>query len=155
MIEEEEERDGYIADPLLEIAEPGAKASGLIQKYAGRVLLITSHACAVNCRYCFRRHFPYEDSPRSLDEFQPAIDAIAEDESITEVILSGGDPLVRTDEWLAMLIEKLSAIPHLNRLARSHTVADRHSAASDAGNDRLADWKSIDAVHGGSRQSRK
>ena len=120
VIEEEDERDGYTADPLLEITERGAKASGLIQKYHGRVLLITSHACAVNCRYCFRRHFPYEESPRSLEEFQPALDAIAEDESISEVILSGGDPLVRTDEWLAMLVERLSAIPHLTRL-RVHT----------------------------------
>jgi L-lysine 2,3-aminomutase len=120
VIEEEEERKGYTADPLLEIAEPGAKASGLIQKYAGRVLLITSHACAVNCRYCFRRHFPYEESPRSLDEFQPAVDAIAEDESIREVILSGGDPLIRTDDWLAALVDRLSAIPHVQRL-RVHT----------------------------------
>jgi EF-P beta-lysylation protein EpmB len=120
VIEEEDERDGYTADPLLEITEPGAKASGLIQKYQGRVLLITSHACAVNCRYCFRRHFPYEESPRSLEEFQPAIDAIAEDESITEVILSGGDPLVRTDEWLSGLKLCLEGIPHVRRL-RIHT----------------------------------
>jgi EF-P beta-lysylation protein EpmB len=117
--EETEEREGYTADPLHEIAEP-SQASGLIQKYAGRVLLIASHACAVHCRYCFRRHFPYEEAPRSLEEFAPAIDAIAEDESITEVILSGGDPLVRTDDWLAALADRLAAIPHLKRL-RVHT----------------------------------
>jgi EF-P beta-lysylation protein EpmB len=120
VIEEGDDREGYSADPVQEIGGPAAKASGLIQKYAGRVLLITAHACAVHCRYCFRRHFPYEDSPRSLDEFQPALDAIAADESITEVILSGGDPLVRTDEWLWKLKDRLEDIPHLRRL-RVHT----------------------------------
>jgi EF-P beta-lysylation protein EpmB len=122
VIDEEEIHEGYTADPLHEISQPNAiiAPSGLIQKYTGRVLLITSHACAIHCRYCFRRHFPYESAPRSLEEFQPAIDAIADDESITEVILSGGDPLVRSDDWLASLVDRLSLIPHLRRL-RVHT----------------------------------
>ena len=99
VIEETEVREGYSIDPLLEIASPND--TGLIQKYHGRVLLIAAHACAVNCRYCFRRHFPYEETPRSLVEFEPALQTIGNDESITEVILSGGDPLARTDDWLA------------------------------------------------------
>jgi len=120
VIEETAEHEGYTADPLHEVGGLGSKTSGLIQKYQGRVLLITAHACAIHCRYCFRRHFPYEDAPRSLEEFQPALDAIADDESIAEVILSGGDPLVRTDDWLAALVDRLTTIPHLKRL-RVHT----------------------------------
>src|SRR5829696_8607045 len=118
VLEETEEREGYSVDPLLEIASPND--TGLIQKYRGRVLLIAAHACAVNCRYCFLRHFPYEETPRSLAEFEPTLQAIADDESITEVILSGGDPLVRTDEWLGAMADRLEAIPHVHRL-RIHT----------------------------------
>jgi EF-P beta-lysylation protein EpmB len=122
VIEEGEIREGYSIDPLLEIVGPHAveKASGLIQKYAGRVLLIAAHACAVNCRYCFRRHFPYDEAPRNLAEFEPVFDAIAADDSISEIILSGGDSLVRTDDWLASLKIRLEGIPHLRRL-RIHT----------------------------------
>jgi len=120
VVEETAEHEGYVADPLHEIGGSVSTVSGLIQKYQGRVLLVAAHACAIHCRYCFRRHFPYEDAPRSLDEFQPALDAIAEDESIDEVILSGGDPLVRTDDWLAALVDRLATIPHLKRL-RVHT----------------------------------
>lgn len=118
VVEETEERAGYTADPLHEITGPND--TGLIQKYRGRVLLIAAHACAVNCRYCFRRHFPYEETPRSLAEFEPALRQIADDPTITEVILSGGDPLVRTDDWLSDLKCRLEEIPHLQRL-RIHT----------------------------------
>jgi EF-P beta-lysylation protein EpmB len=95
-------------------------APGLLQKYEGRALLIATGVCAVHCRYCFRRHYPYGDEPRRLEDWQPAIDAIAGDESIHEAILSGGDPLVLTDARLAALVERLESIPHLKRL-RIHT----------------------------------
>lgn len=95
-------------------------APGLLQKYAGRALLIATGVCAIHCRYCFRRHYPYGDEPRRLDDWQPAIDALAADESIHEAILSGGDPLVLTDARLAALVERLDSIPHLTRL-RIHT----------------------------------
>ncbi len=95
-------------------------APGLLKKYNGRALLITTGVCAVHCRYCFRRHYPYAESPQQLDDWQPAIKALAADESIHEVLLSGGDPLALTDARLFALIEALEAIPHLRRL-RIHT----------------------------------
>lgn len=96
------------------------EAPGLLHKYAGRVLLIATGACAIHCRYCFRRHYPYGDEPRRIDEWEPALAAIAADPTIHEVILSGGDPLVLTDARLAALIERLDGIAHLRRL-RVHT----------------------------------
>src|SRR4029079_8099195 len=93
---------------------------GLLGKYAGRVLMVTTGACAVHCRYCFRRHFPYQTTPKSLAAWQPAIEQIEADESIREVILSGGDPLMLVDDLLAALAERLVQVPHLRRL-RVHT----------------------------------
>jgi len=93
---------------------------GLLQKYEQRVLLVTTGACAVHCRYCFRRHFPYQQVPNSPVAWQPAIDQIAADASIREVILSGGDPLTLVDDQLAELVNRLTKIPHLRRL-RIHT----------------------------------
>ncbi|MBX3421900.1 MAG: EF-P beta-lysylation protein EpmB [Pirellulaceae bacterium] len=93
---------------------------GLLHKYVGRALLITSGACAVHCRYCFRRHFPYHQAPVGPVGWQPAIQAIDQDASITEVILSGGDPLSVVDESLSQLVEQLNTITHLHRI-RIHT----------------------------------
>jgi EF-P beta-lysylation protein EpmB len=109
---------GFAIDPVRDdLAE---RQPGMLQKYRGRVLLITTGTCAVHCRYCFRRHFPYDETPRSLADWQPATDEIASDESILEVILSGGDPLTLVDATLRGLIEELAEIPHLRRL-RIHT----------------------------------
>jgi EF-P beta-lysylation protein EpmB len=116
--EEDEAPSGFSLDPLHESA--AARTPGMLQKYAGRVLLITTGACAIHCRYCFRRHFPYQDSPKSGAQWQSAIEQIADDPSIEEVILSGGDPLTLVDEQLATLIEQLKPIRHLKRL-RVHT----------------------------------
>ena len=93
---------------------------GLLQKYYGRALMVTTGACAVHCRYCFRRHFPYEQTPRSWDDWQAAIEQIESDGTLTEVILSGGDPLTLVDDLLARLANRLAEIPHLRRL-RIHT----------------------------------
>lgn len=109
---------GFSTDPVGDQA--AQRAPGLLQKYAGRALLITTGVCAIHCRYCFRRHFPYEDAPRGLEQWRPAIDQIAADPSIEEVLLSGGDPLTLTDDWLARLVDQLAAIGHLRRL-RVHT----------------------------------
>jgi EF-P beta-lysylation protein EpmB len=133
-------RKGQVADPLLRQVLPLAeelqdsacfendavgdlqaqRAPGLFQKYARRALLITTGACAVHCRYCFRRHFPYDEAPRSLRDWEPALEAIAADETLDEVILSGGDPLTLVDAHLAALAGRLAEIPHLARL-RVHT----------------------------------
>lgn len=95
-------------------------APGLLHKYHGRALMIAAGSCAVNCRYCFRRHYPYGDEPRRLDDWEPALDQLRADPSISELLLSGGDPLMLTDARLSQLIELLEAIPHLKRL-RLHT----------------------------------
>jgi EF-P beta-lysylation protein EpmB len=109
---------GFTSDPVGD--ESATLTPGLLQKYSSRALLITTGACAVHCRYCFRRHFPYSESPRSPDDWQPAIDRIAADPTIDEVILSGGDPLTLVDEHLAELARRLAQVPHLRRL-RVHT----------------------------------
>jgi L-lysine 2,3-aminomutase len=111
------EAPGYAADPLGEQA--ATRAPGLLQKYFGRALLISTAACAVHCRYCFRREFPYGDSD-TRGRWQGALQVIADDPSIEEIILSGGDPLCLTDARLRQLTEALRAIPHIRRL-RLHT----------------------------------
>jgi L-lysine 2,3-aminomutase len=116
--DELQEMPGFVADPVDDAA--ATRRPGLLQKYHGRALLITTGACAVHCRYCFRRHFPYWQGPRSLAEWRPALDEIAQDATLNEVILSGGDPLMIVDRILRQLIDELAAIPHLQRL-RIHT----------------------------------
>ncbi len=95
-------------------------APGLLHKYEGRVLLIVSGACAVHCRYCFRRHYPYSTAPKSIEHWLPALRYVRNDPSIHEIILSGGDPLTVADPQLSNLVELLDEIPHLTRL-RIHT----------------------------------
>ncbi len=106
---------GYSRDP---VGESGATnpRRGIMHKYHGRVLLIVSGGCAVNCRYCFRRHFPYNENQNSRQQWHEALDYIRADSSIEEVILSGGDPLVATDEQLQQLVEQIGAIAHVQRL---------------------------------------
>ena len=105
---------GYSVDPL---GEMNALASpGLVQKYIGRVLLLVTGGCAINCRYCFRRDFPYAESGASTAGMRAAVDAIAADSTIHEVILSGGDPLLLDDDHLHDLVQRLEAIPHVRRL---------------------------------------
>ena len=108
----------YTADPLGERA--AVRAPGLLQKYQGRALLITTSACAVHCRYCFRREFPYGEQTSEAPRWSEALDEIARDSSIEEVILSGGDPLSLSDSRLASLTDAIQRIPHVRRL-RVHT----------------------------------
>ncbi|MCW8195014.1 EF-P beta-lysylation protein EpmB [Proteobacteria bacterium 005FR1] len=109
---------GFTGDPLDENASH--PAPGLIQKYHGRVLVLVSSACAIHCRYCFRRHFPYAEHRQSRDDWQAALQAIAQDPNIGEVIYSGGDPLSASDKQLAWFTEQVSQIPHVHTL-RIHT----------------------------------
>jgi EF-P beta-lysylation protein EpmB len=109
---------GYSSDPLQEAM--ALKAPGLMQKYAGRVLLIATAACGVHCRYCFRREFPYAEHGGDASRWQQAVAAIAADTGIQEVILSGGDPLSLGNARLHTLTERLRGIAHLRRL-RIHT----------------------------------
>ena len=109
---------GYGRDPVGDM--PSLAARGLLHKYQGRVLLITTGACGVHCRYCFRRHFPYSEETARADDWREALDYLKNDTSINEVILSGGDPLSLGDERLAGLVRSLEGIPHIRRL-RIHT----------------------------------
>lgn len=109
---------GFVEDPLDEASSNSIP--GLIHKYQGRVLLTLTGACAVHCRYCFRRHFPYQDNNPGRLGWKPVLDYIAKDTGIHEVILSGGDPLLATDAVLTALCSKLEAIPHVTTL-RIHT----------------------------------
>ena len=108
---------GYCADPVDDDA--ARQAPGLLQKYAGRALLVVTGACAIHCRYCFRRHFPYAEHA-SGQRFDAALAAIKAAPDLREVILSGGDPLMLDDEVLKRLIERLERVNHLHRL-RLHT----------------------------------
>ncbi|MGE8282115.1 MAG: EF-P beta-lysylation protein EpmB [Stenotrophomonas sp.] len=92
------------------------KATGVIQKYRGRALLVTTGSCAINCRYCFRRHFDYAGENAAKGGWRDAVAVIAADPDIDEVILSGGDPLSLATSKLAELTDALAAIPHLKRL---------------------------------------
>lgn len=109
---------GDLLDPVGDLSR--TRSIGVIHKYAGRVLLIATGSCAVHCRYCFRRHFPYADELAARDEWREALALIASDAGIEEVILSGGDPLSLATHKLAHLTRELARIPHLRRL-RVHT----------------------------------
>lgn len=112
------EKSGFVQDPLEE--KKFNPLPGLLHKYHGRVLLILQGACAVNCRYCFRRHFPYEENMMGMSHWGPIIDYIAKDPSIEEVIFNGGDPLIMKDKQLAQLAREFDKIPHL-KVLRFHT----------------------------------
>jgi len=113
---ESQPQPDFSADPLDE--SQAVLAPGLLHKYHGRALMITTGVCAVHCRYCFRREYPYaEAGPHT---WNTALERLTADDSIEEVLLSGGDPLTLSDSVLADLVERLASIKHLKRL-RIHT----------------------------------
>lgn len=105
---------GYVTDPLQEAA--ANPLEGLLHKYHGRVLLTLSGACAINCRYCFRRHFPYQQNNPGRQGWLKVLEYIRGDATISEVILSGGDPLLVSESMLGDIITALSLIPHVRSL---------------------------------------
>lgn len=104
---------GYSTDPLQEQQGP---VNGLLHKYKSRVLLILKGGCAVNCRYCFRRHFPYDELTFSKRQLTDTLNYIKQNPEINEVILSGGDPLMESDKRLNDLIKEFELLPQLTRL---------------------------------------
>ncbi len=104
---------GYFTDPL---EEHDTVAEGLLHKYKHRVLMIVKAGCAVNCRYCFRRHFPYQDNSPNKQRWQSALNYIKQHPEINEVIFSGGDPLMANDQHLSWLIGEIEQIAHVKRL---------------------------------------
>lgn len=105
---------GYVTDPVGDLDSVSAR--GLLRKYEGRALVLTTGACAVHCRYCFRRNFPYGEQALTRGAEDGLIRAVAGDAGIREVILSGGDPLVLGEERLEHLLRRFAAIPHVERL---------------------------------------
>lgn len=118
LLEEGIEVDGFLVDPVGD--HLAIKTPGLLQKYQGRALLLTTGACAIHCRYCFRRHFPYGDSNPMASQWQETLAELRADHRLNEVILSGGDPLALSDTKVARIISELQQISHLKRL-RIHT----------------------------------
>lgn len=118
LAEECEDTPGFGDDPVGDRA--AMTVPGVLHKYAGRALLTATGACAVHCRYCFRRHFPYADANPAAGEWRQALDYLRADESLHEAILSGGDPLTLPDRRLREFVTQLAGIPHLARL-RIHT----------------------------------
>ncbi|HAS62523.1 MAG TPA: EF-P beta-lysylation protein EpmB, partial [Vibrio sp.] len=105
--------EGYSTDPL---DEQDNQTPGLLHKYHNRVLMIVKGGCAINCRYCFRRHFPYQDNKGSKSVWQTSLEYIQQHPELNEVILSGGDPLMAKDDELKWLIDHIADIPHIKRL---------------------------------------
>lgn len=105
---------GFNNDPVGDLAS--ATQNGILHKYHGRILLINTGSCAINCRYCFRRNFPYAELQLSRQKESAAIQTIRDTTDISEVILSGGDPLLLSDARLASLIQQLNGIEHIQRI---------------------------------------
>ena len=110
--------EGFVTDPVGDMDRRAAP--GLLHKYRGRALLVATGACAVHCRYCFRRHFPYAEESALQQGWQPALERLRADSTVSEVILSGGDPWSLSDRRLKQLTDALQTIPHVRRL-RIHT----------------------------------
>ena len=135
LIDEAVNNQNFVTDPVgdqLAITSPG-----LLQKYNGRALLLTTGACAIHCRYCFRRHFPYNESNPLASQWQQTLSTLQQESDIDEVIISGGDPLALNDQKLAQMVSELEQIPHLKRL-RIHTRLP--IVLPERINDALLDW---------------
>lgn len=104
---------GFSTDPL---DEQSSVVPGLLHKYLNRALLLVKGGCAVNCRYCFRRHFPYAENQGNKRNWQVALDYIATHPELDEIIFSGGDPLMAKDHELDWLLTQLEGIAHIKRL---------------------------------------
>jgi len=113
-LEEREKDTGYCLDPVGD--SDATVAPGVLHKYKGRALLIATGACPIHCRYCFRRHFPYSDSVVSSINLEPVIEYLTASKDISEIILSGGDPLMLSNSKLRTIINQLEGIEHLQRL---------------------------------------
>ncbi|MGD8407700.1 MAG: EF-P beta-lysylation protein EpmB [Thiohalophilus sp.] len=116
--EELQPAPGFVSDPVGDL--PAMARPGLLHKYHGRALVITTGACGIHCRYCFRRHFPYSRANPMPSRWQQVRDYLLADDSLEELILSGGDPLSLSDHRLAGLLDAVRDIPHLKRI-RLHT----------------------------------
>jgi EF-P beta-lysylation protein EpmB len=142
---------GFTADPVGDI--DSLAAGGLLHKYDGRALVITTGVCGVHCRYCFRREFPYSESGSRREDWQPALEYIQKHSTIDEVILSGGDPLTLVDQKLDELIGRIEQIRHVRRLrihSRMPIVIPQRvtpELVTRLSRSRLASWLVVHANH--------
>lgn len=116
--DEEKKVAGFVSDPVGDLQSE--ISPGVLHKYQGRVLLVTTGACPVHCRYCFRREYPYVASIPDKKYWQQTLNKIQQDDSIHEVIFSGGDPLMLSDDRLKKMCEEIASIPHVSTI-RFHT----------------------------------
>jgi EF-P beta-lysylation protein EpmB len=137
-IEETLEHPGFVRDPLQE--DVAIQTTGLIRKYRSRALLMVTGQCAINCRYCFRRHFPYGDQRLSPDDRQQVINTLHQSPELNEIIFSGGDPLAANDQLLGNWARQLDTVPHLKRL-RIHSRLP--VVIPQRVNDELLGWLSL------------
>ena len=99
--------NGYSTDPVGEVSRYNRQPA-LLEKYPGRALLVVTGQCAVNCRYCFRRHYPYADHRQSSRERREQLNELLTQPDLGEILLSGGDPLILPDAQLAAIVEQLA-----------------------------------------------
>ncbi len=118
LVDEERVVPGFTQDAVGDTAARAGR--GLLHKYSGRALLVATGSCAVHCRYCFRRHFPYGEETAAADGWRDALDYLARNPDVDEVLLSGGDPLSLATSKLKELTQGLRALPQVRRL-RLHT----------------------------------
>lgn len=111
-------KSGFVPDPLNEAAYNVER--GLLHKYSNRVLTVTTSACAIHCRYCFRRHFPYQENNQSRAQWQQTLNYLTKQPEIDEIVLSGGDPLMLTNKAIAALLAEIDRYPQVTRI-RFHT----------------------------------
>ena len=137
LLEETAEQPGFVRDPLQE--DNAIQTTGLIRKYRSRALLMVTGQCAINCRYCFRRHFPYGSQKIGPDDRRQVIDTLQQSPEINEIIFSGGDPLAVNDQLLASWAQQLDTVPHLRRL-RIHSRLP--VVIPQRVNDQLLEWLS-------------
>lgn len=114
LAEELHQVEGFVSDPVGDLRS--RQGPGMIHKYQGRVLLMVAGSCAIHCRYCFRREYPYAGEPKSLQQWEQTFQQIETDSTISEVILSGGDPLMMSDDRLSVFLQRLEIIRHLQRI---------------------------------------
>lgn len=107
------EAEGFVTDPLEEQHSP---APNILHKYRNRLLFMVKNSCAINCRYCFRRHFPYNEVKSGKESWEQSIAYIKEHSELEEIILSGGDPLMAKDHEIAWILTALAEIPHIKTL---------------------------------------
>ncbi|ESK53855.1 EF-P beta-lysylation protein EpmB [Acinetobacter tjernbergiae] len=113
-----EEHPEFVTDPLGE--EAANQMAGVLHKYQSRFLLTLTGACAIHCRYCFRRHFPYQENLPKNDDWLKIKQYIEDNSTINEVILSGGDPLTLSNRKIALWVERLESLPQL-KILRIHS----------------------------------